>query len=69
MYVCVCNAVTESHIGAAVAEGCRSMRELRERLGVGTCCGRCASCARRVMHEAIVPVPAAQEVHFATAAA
>lgn len=69
MYVCVCNAVTESHIGKAVAEGCRSMRELRERLGVGDCCGRCASCARRVMKDAAVSVPIAHEVHFATAAA
>ncbi len=67
MYVCVCHAVTENHIGEAVAEGCRSMRELRERLGVGTCCGRCNSCARRVMHEAVVPVPA-EEVRFATLA-
>jgi len=69
MYVCVCNAVTESHIGNAVAEGCRSMRELRERLGVGACCGRCSSCARQVMRAAIVPVPAAPEIQFATAAA
>ncbi|MDD5250926.1 MAG: (2Fe-2S)-binding protein [Rhodocyclaceae bacterium] len=68
MYVCVCNAVTESHIGEAVADGCRSMRELRERLGVGACCGRCSACAREVLHAAIEPVSAAQEIQFATAA-
>jgi bacterioferritin-associated ferredoxin len=69
MYVCVCKAVTESHIRIAVAEGCSSMRELRERLGIGACCGRCSSCARNVMREAIVSVPAAKEIHFAMTAA
>lgn len=68
MYVCVCNAVTERHIGDAVAEGCRSVRELRERLGVGACCGRCTACARQVMREAVVPMPAAQKNYFAAAA-
>jgi len=41
MYVCICNAVTERDIGSAVADGCCSLRELREQLGVGACCGRC----------------------------
>ena len=27
MFVCVCNAVTESDIGSAVAEGCRNLTE------------------------------------------
>ena len=34
MYVCVCNAVTEQDIFNAVAEGCASLRQLREQLGV-----------------------------------
>lgn len=45
MYVCVCNAVTDSQIRQAVEQGARSLRDLREGLGVGTCCGRCAPCA------------------------
>ena len=49
MYVCVCNAVTDRDIGSAVAEGCCSLRELREQLGVGACCGRCKGCAREVL--------------------
>ena len=49
MYVCICNAVTESDIGSAVAEGCSSLRQLREQLGVGACCGRCTGCARDVL--------------------
>ena len=53
MYVCVCNAVTEKHIVKAVDAGCRTMRDLREELGVGGCCGRCATCARNVLKETL----------------
>jgi bacterioferritin-associated ferredoxin len=45
MYVCVCNAVTESDITEAVGQGARRLRDLRDSLGVAAECGRCASCA------------------------
>lgn len=53
MYVCVCNAITEGHIGQAVEEGMCSLRELREQLGVSAECGRCARHARECMHAAL----------------
>lgn len=53
MYVCVCNAVTESDIGSAVAQGCDSLRQLRQQLGVGVCCGRCNGCARDVLRNSL----------------
>ena len=53
MYVCVCNAVTDGDINSAVAAGCCTLRHLRERLGVGACCGRCASCARTLLKETL----------------
>ncbi|ROO24252.1 bacterioferritin [Salinisphaera orenii MK-B5] len=51
MYVCVCNAVTDCQIREAYCAGACSMRELRKRLGVAGCCGRCAPCARDVLTE------------------
>jgi bacterioferritin-associated ferredoxin len=57
MYVCVCHAVTDRDIGTAVAEGCCSLRELRQQLGVASCCGRCASCARSVLQESLNALP------------
>lgn len=54
MYVCVCNAVTERHIAEAVREGASTMRQLRERLGVASECGRCGSCARECLRSAVV---------------
>lgn len=55
MYVCVCHAVTDRDIESAVAEGCCSLRQLREQLGVGKTCGRCARCARETMRECTPP--------------
>ena len=46
MYVCVCNAVTERQIHKAIDDGIRTLRELRQTLGVTAECGRCARCAR-----------------------
>ncbi|MFZ6657284.1 (2Fe-2S)-binding protein [Undibacterium sp. TJN19] len=51
MIVCVCNNVSEKKIHHAVAMGVSTMSELREQLDVGTCCGKCAGCARKVLRE------------------
>ena len=53
MYVCVCNAVTDSEIRSAVKLGVRSLADLSATLGVATCCGRCTDCARTVLDESL----------------
>jgi bacterioferritin len=53
MYVCICNAVTDTAIRCAVADGCKNLRDLRSQLGVGGDCGRCAGCAREVLRDAL----------------
>jgi bacterioferritin-associated ferredoxin len=53
MYVCICHAVTDSDIRQAVDKGARSMRDLREGLGVSSQCGRCARCARQCLSNAL----------------
>ncbi len=52
MYVCLCNAVTDRDIRGAVALGARTLADLESSLGVGSCCGRCADCAQRLVGEA-----------------
>ena len=49
MYVCVCRAVTDSQIREAIYDGACSMRELRQRLGVASECGRCSQCALGIL--------------------
>jgi len=51
MYVCICNAVTTRHIAEARAQGADSLRALRERLGVGNCCGKCCPDARNLLRQ------------------
>ncbi|NWG87761.1 MAG: (2Fe-2S)-binding protein [Hydrogenophilaceae bacterium] len=51
MYVCVCQAVTESQVRDAVRDGVHSMRALREHLGIATECGKCAPCAHGILKE------------------
>jgi len=53
MYVCICQAVTDSAIRQAVAEGARSFHDLSFRTGCGTQCGSCRELAREVMDEAL----------------
>ncbi len=49
MYVCVCNAVTESQVLRAVEEGVRNLRGLQARLGIALECGRCAGYAHGLL--------------------
>ncbi|NYT48214.1 (2Fe-2S)-binding protein [Parapusillimonas granuli] len=45
MFICVCNAITERQVQAAVADGASSMADLQGQLGVASCCGCCADTA------------------------
>lgn len=42
MYVCVCNAVTDTDINREIDAGAVTMEQLRARLNVATTCGRCS---------------------------
>lgn len=52
MIVCVCRRVSDRDIQHAAHRGCGSFEDLQMELGVATCCGRCADCARSVLHAA-----------------
>ncbi|GMR16254.1 MAG: hypothetical protein BMS9Abin31_0573 [Gammaproteobacteria bacterium] len=53
MFVCICNQVTDKQIRQGVEDGIRSIESLSAELNVGTCCGKCKSCAKKILHEAI----------------
>lgn len=60
MYICICNAVTESAIRQAAREGVRSLRELSFKTGCSTQCGCCVSLAREVLDGALADMGAAR---------
>lgn len=51
MFVCVCNAVSDRQIRAAVDLGAGSLAEVQCRLPVANCCGHCEDTARQVVDE------------------
>ena len=51
MYICICNAVTDREIRGAIALGSDTLQDLRNDLGVASCCGKCEPEARRVLSE------------------
>ena len=52
MYICVCQAVTDSDIHQAFTNGARTLNDLRSDLQVSVECGSCASCARKCLESA-----------------
>lgn len=51
MYVCLCRGITDRQIKQAMGEGARSMRELRQKLGVCSDCGKCGTSAKELLSE------------------
>lgn len=49
MIVCVCNNISDREIRQAADSGLITMSALRDDLGLGTCCGKCKSCAKTVL--------------------
>ncbi|MBD9424439.1 MULTISPECIES: bacterioferritin-associated ferredoxin [unclassified Pseudomonas] len=60
MYVCLCQGVTDGQIREAIYEGCCSYRDVRESLGVGTQCGKCACLAKEVVRDTLNEVQSSQ---------
>lgn len=64
MYVCLCNGVSDGQIREAINEGCCSYREVREQLGVGTQCGKCACLAKQITRDTLSEVQASRSQAF-----
>ncbi|WP_082081714.1 (2Fe-2S)-binding protein [Methylocucumis oryzae] len=48
MYVCVCKAVTDKQIKAAINDGVNSRKQLFQCLGMGGECGKCVKHVREL---------------------
>ena len=53
MYICICKAVTDGQIRAAVEDGVTSISGLRKTLGCSTQCGKCARHVKQIRDETL----------------
>ena len=53
MYICLCKAVTDHDIEAAVIAGASTMVEVQQALAVSTGCGSCAGAAQVVIDQTL----------------
>lgn len=51
MYICICNAVTDSQIIEAQQQGHTSLEQITRQLGVGNCCGCCIETATELLND------------------
>ncbi len=51
MYVCICNAITDTQIRAAAEAGATDLWALQHELGVGSQCGSCKETAAGILSE------------------
>lgn len=50
MIVCLCQRISDRDITRQAQAGA-GFREIQRSLGVATCCGRCADCARELVQQ------------------
>lgn len=51
MYVCICRGVTDKQIREAAHQGLRTVKALKESIGLAEECARCARCAHQILRE------------------
>ena len=64
MYVCICKAITDTQIRAAVEDGASSLRDVRKTLGVASQCGKCGILARDIVRESLTELADSNEQLF-----
>jgi len=57
MYVCICQAITDRQIESAVKDGAQTFYDLKDHIGVGSCCGSCQEDAEAIIARC-APAPA-----------
>ena len=60
MYVCICHGVTDTQIESAIDDGAVTMQMLTKELKVGSQCGQCCSCAKKVLNSKLIQIAEAQ---------
>ena len=63
MYICICKAVTDGQIRAAVEDGVTSMSGLRDSLGCTGQCGKCGKHVKQIRDQALEDLGSSNDRH------
>lgn len=56
MYICICHGVSDKKIVEAIQDGATTMRDLSQQLSVGTQCGKCTNCTKKILNEQLIQI-------------
>jgi len=65
MLVCICKGITDKTIEDEIFNGASGFGEIRRTLGLGSCCGQCASYAKDLISNTISQFQLSQGVQLA----
>jgi len=60
MYICLCHGVTDTQIESAIDDGATTMKELTSELKVGSQCGKCCQCTKKVLNNKLMQIAEVQ---------
>ena len=60
MYICICHGVTDTQIETAIDDGAVTMKQLTNELSVGSQCGKCCQCTKRVLNNKLIQIAEVQ---------
>jgi len=56
MYVCICHGVTDKQIESSIEDGAMTMKQLSAELKIGSQCGKCCQCAKKVLNNKLLQI-------------
>jgi len=54
MYVCICHGITDKTLVKTIENGATTMKKLSSELSVGSQCGKCCQCTKKVLNQTLV---------------
>ncbi|NQY87339.1 MAG: (2Fe-2S)-binding protein [Colwellia sp.] len=60
MYVCICHGVTDTQIETAIDNGAHTMKQLSSELKIGSQCGKCCQCSKRLLNNKLMQIAEAE---------
>jgi bacterioferritin-associated ferredoxin len=69
MYVCICIPTTERQVQQAVAQGCKTISQVRKKTGACSECGRCAVALQKSLRSTLERITTSPEAEATLCAA